>query len=506
MKPSQIIKTGVFLGAALFAAAASAQGIEFSAARVRIVSGEMKNTAAYVTLRNPGPARNLVSARCDIAQAELHEHTEEDGMMKMRQVPQIAIPPEGLELKPGGYHIMLIGLKRALQEGEKVPIVLGLDDGSTRVVDFLAVRMDDPVDHSGHMDHSSHNGHNGHTGHNHNVADMIPPAGVMGGHMHEPGKWIIDYRAMLMRMDKLMDRTQTQAPELVLYGIYQNPRVIMPMTGLAPPSPFLPAARVEQNQFRYMSVGRNMSMEMHMLSAMYQYSENTMLMFMAPYMKSRMQMIANNFQTANMSARGVGDVSVSALFRALAKGEHSFFLGTGISFATGSIDEKDWMPQMGKSPVAYGMQPGAGTQSILVQSAYTGRAGIVSWGSQLDGTIRVGKNDNNYRAGNRYSATAWASVRTFDWMSFSLRAQRSKWENYKGQDPGLDPAMDPGNDPNLQGGSRVDVLAGANFVITGGPLAGVRFFAEAGVPVRQHLNGPQMATTWVGNFGTQVSL
>jgi len=278
------------------------------------------------------------------------------------------------------------------------------------------------------------------------------------------------------------------------------------MTGLAFFLPFLPVVCIEQNQFRYMSVGKTMSMEMHMLSAMYQYSENTMLMFMVPYMKNNMQMIANNFETANMSAKGVGDISFSALFRVISKGEHSFFLGTGMQFATGSIDEKDWMPQMGRSPVAYAMQPGVGTQSVLLQSAYTGRYGIVSWGSQLDGTVRVGKNDNNYRAGNRYSATGWAAIRALDWISFSVRVQKSRWENFKGQDPGLDPAMDPGNDPMLQGGQRVDVLGGVNLVFTGGPFTGIRFFLEGGKPVSQHLNGPQMAATFVGNAGVQVPL
>lgn len=505
----KVIPGFIFLPAVL-----AAGDIEFVDPHVRLVPEEVQNTAAYVMVRNKSAEeRRIVKASSTRAGAtELHTHTESGGVMQMRPVAEVPVAARGeTAFKPGSYHIMLIGLKETLREGEMVPIDLTFDDGSRETVAFTVRTLaTGGHDHSAHQnssgDHSAHNGHNGHSGHNHNVADMLAPAGVMGAHMHEPGKWILDYRLMVMGMNKIMDRSQTQAPELILYGIYQNPRVQMPMTGLALPSPFLPAARIEQNQFRYMSVGKTMSMEMHMLSAMYQYSENTMLMFMVPYMKNNMQMIANNFETANMSAKGVGDISFSALFRVLSKGEHAFFLGTGMQFATGSIDEKDWMPQMGRSPVAYAMQPGVGTQSVLLQSAYTGRYGIVSWGSQLDGTVRVGKNDNNYRAGNRYSATGWAAIRALDWISFSVRLQKSRWENTKGQDPGLDPAMDPGNDPMLQGGQRVDLLGGVNLVFTGGPFTGIRFFAEGGKPLTQHLNGPQMATTFVGNLGIKVPL
>jgi copper(I)-binding protein len=491
--------------------ALAAADTEFLDPHVRLVPEGMKNTAGYVTVRNnSGQDRKITKASCTRAAAcELHEHIDDGGVMRMRPVDSVRIQAGGqTEFKPGGYHIMLIGLSSAIKEGETIPIVLTLDDNTSTTVNFTVRRMaEDGMDHSAHGNHGNgHANHSGHAGHNHNVADMLPPAGVMGAHMHEPGKWLLDYRLMVMGMNKVMDRSQTQSPEMVLYGIYQNPRVQMSMTGLAPPSPFLPAARVEQNQFRYMSVGRTMSMEMHMLSAMYQYSENTMLMFMVPYVKNRMEMIANNFETANMSSKGVGDVSLSALFRVLSKGDHTFFLGTGLALPTGSIDEKDWMPQMGRSPVAYAMQPGAGTPSVLLQSAYTGRWSILSWGAQLDGMLRSGKNDNNYRAGNRYSATGWGAVRAADWISFSVRVQKSRWENYKGQDPSLDPAMDPGNDPMLQGGQRVDVLGGINLVITGGSLAGVRFFLEGGQPVSQHLNGPQMATTFVGNAGVQVPL
>lgn len=85
------------------------------------------NSAAYMLIRNNGSAADrLVRAESDVAAAvELHETKMEGGMMKMAPVDGIAVPAGGqVELKPGGLHIMLIGLKRELKAGESVPFKL----------------------------------------------------------------------------------------------------------------------------------------------------------------------------------------------------------------------------------------------------------------------------------------------------------------------------------------------------------------------------------------------
>ncbi len=465
---------------------------------------------AFLSVSNDSdqPLR-IVGARSSAARTvELHTHATVDGMMQMRPVAAIEIPARStITLQPGGFHLMLLNLPRRLNPGEQLPIILVFDDGREIEHAFSIRRAEDsPHLHGdGGHGHAAHGAaHDGHAGHN--IADHLPPAGVMGAHMHSPGTWIVDYRLMLMQMNHLLDGKTKQSPQQTLFGIYRDPRVMMPMTGLAPPSPLLPPAGIEENQFRYMSVGQDMSMEMHMIDVMYQFSEDTMLMLMVPYMRSRMSMLANNFQTANMSAKGVGDLSFSALFRVRQFREHQLFSGGGLSLPTGSIDERDWMPQMGRSPVAYAMQPGVGTPSALLQIGYSGRADRFSWGAQLDGVLRVGKNDNNYRVGNRYTGTAWSALRLADWISASLRVQHSSWDNYTGQDPSLDPMMDPGNDPRLQGGARTDILAGVNLVATAGAFAGARLFFEAGQPIYQHLHGPQMATDWVANVGAMYAL
>ena len=82
--------------------------------------------AVFVSIYNQGQADQLVAAYSPIAETtELHDHIHQDGLMKMVKVPAMEVPAGGsLELKPGGYHIMLIGLKQSLVAGEHFPVRL----------------------------------------------------------------------------------------------------------------------------------------------------------------------------------------------------------------------------------------------------------------------------------------------------------------------------------------------------------------------------------------------
>jgi periplasmic copper chaperone A len=88
--------------------------------------------AVYVTLTNSGAqADSLISASSDAAQTvELHEVKNEGGVMKMRPVQAIEVPAKGKrELKPGSYHIMLMGLKQDLKPGDKIAVTLKFEHG-----------------------------------------------------------------------------------------------------------------------------------------------------------------------------------------------------------------------------------------------------------------------------------------------------------------------------------------------------------------------------------------
>ncbi len=103
---------------------------------VRAMPPGQKVTGAFLSIKNDSDSdRSLLRAESDVAKnVELHEHVHKDGMMQMREVEKINIAKGSTTaLKPGGLHIMLIGLTRELKLGDIVDIKLIFDDGSEQI-------------------------------------------------------------------------------------------------------------------------------------------------------------------------------------------------------------------------------------------------------------------------------------------------------------------------------------------------------------------------------------
>lgn len=93
----------------------------------RATPGHAQTGAAYLSVTNNGAAPDwLVGASSPVAEkAELHESKIENGVMQMRPKGPVTLKPgETLMLKPGGNHIMLMGLKQPLKEGDSFPLTL----------------------------------------------------------------------------------------------------------------------------------------------------------------------------------------------------------------------------------------------------------------------------------------------------------------------------------------------------------------------------------------------
>ncbi len=124
----------------LAATGASAQ-VQVMDPWIRATVPQQKATGAFMHLRSATDAR-LVSASSPVAGVvELHEMTIEGGVAKMRAVPGIDIPAgKGVDLKPGGYHVMLMDLKGQVKEGDTVPMTLVVDgkDGKRQTIEVRA--------------------------------------------------------------------------------------------------------------------------------------------------------------------------------------------------------------------------------------------------------------------------------------------------------------------------------------------------------------------------------
>lgn len=108
---------------------------------VRATVPQQKATGAFMRLSSPNNTK-LVSASSPVAAiVEIHEMAIENDVMRMRQIAGVDLPAgKQTELKPGGFHIMLIDLKQQVKEGETVPLQLVFQDaaGKRETVDVKA--------------------------------------------------------------------------------------------------------------------------------------------------------------------------------------------------------------------------------------------------------------------------------------------------------------------------------------------------------------------------------
>lgn len=108
--------------------------IQVEGAYINIPLPGKKSTAAYFTVHNRSAKEIiLVAVRSDISpRIELHSHTHENGMMKMRRESQVVIPAKSsLSFKPHSWHVMLFDLQGELKTGEELHLTLVFGDGSS---------------------------------------------------------------------------------------------------------------------------------------------------------------------------------------------------------------------------------------------------------------------------------------------------------------------------------------------------------------------------------------
>jgi periplasmic copper chaperone A len=124
---------------ALFAATPALAQVQIDHAWMRATAPGAKVGGGYMTIRNAGAADKLLSASSPAAgKVELHLHIEDNGVMKMREVPGgYEVPAKGaFELKPGGAHLMFMDLKAPFKEGDKVPVKLKFEKAGEVSAEF----------------------------------------------------------------------------------------------------------------------------------------------------------------------------------------------------------------------------------------------------------------------------------------------------------------------------------------------------------------------------------
>ncbi len=123
-------RIAAYIVAALLPLAAHA-GVTATDAWVRGTVPAQSATGAFLTLTSTAEAKLIAVSTPAAKMAEIHATQESGGVMHMHELDAIALPPgKRVELKPGGFHIMLMGLTRALGAGDQVPLTLTIEERS----------------------------------------------------------------------------------------------------------------------------------------------------------------------------------------------------------------------------------------------------------------------------------------------------------------------------------------------------------------------------------------
>lgn len=132
----------LLLASALLASFAVQAQVKVDDPWIRATVAPQKATGAFMQLTSAKPAK-VVAASSPLADVvEVHEMKMQDGVMKMRAVDALPLPAgQAVALKPGSYHVMLMGLKAPIKAGETVPLTLTVEgeDKQRTAIEIKAV-------------------------------------------------------------------------------------------------------------------------------------------------------------------------------------------------------------------------------------------------------------------------------------------------------------------------------------------------------------------------------
>jgi len=95
---------------------------------------------AYMQIRSDADARLIGVSSSVVPRVEVHEMTMDGDMMRMREVKAVELPKgKTVSLEPGGFHIMLMNLKKPIVVGDSIPLTLVIEsDGKRQTVEVKA--------------------------------------------------------------------------------------------------------------------------------------------------------------------------------------------------------------------------------------------------------------------------------------------------------------------------------------------------------------------------------
>ncbi|MDT8340925.1 MAG: transporter [Longimicrobiales bacterium] len=214
----------------------------------------------------------------------------------------------------------------------------------------------------------------------------------------------------------------------------------------------------------------------------------------------------DEFVFVENNSSGISDIEAAALIEIFSGNRIRAHLIGGVEIPTGSTD-KVGPDLVGTNRVlAYEMQLGTGSFSVVPGAVFSIQNDKATVGAQVKARFRLDDNDRGYRHGDRFDGALWAGYVLNDHFALTTGARVSKWESLEGFDPAMNPDLDPGQVSAFSAGTRVDVPLGLNIRLLEGLLAGTELDFEFQWPVHEDYDAPRQEGEWGINFGVRRAL
>ena len=457
------MKKVLFTIAFIFAAnAANAIDVTIESPTIRLMPPGANMTAGYFTItNNSNEDITLVGVSSSKYNSiEIHDTVKDGDVMKMVKQDSVTIGANvKFEFKPMSYHLMFMMPEEDFKENQKIDVTFTTKNGDKFSSTFTVKKMTA-------MKMKMDMGDMGHMMKNMMRPDYVFPAGVKGGKNMMSKKLMFGYKYGTMEMDCCKDSTSSVGNNFI-----QNLGFSMAPT--------------------------DMTMDMHMFSAMYAVNEKISLMGMISYIEKEMEMVKltgmNAGNTHKTSSRGMGDLSIAGLYKLSGKSN----LKVSLSIPTGEYDEKDHNMMGMRKVLPYPMQLGSGTYDLTLGYSFQEIFNDWSYGFQFNATKRFDYNSEDWRYGDRRELSAWIAKPVSQTVSLSFGLDVEHQDNINGKSSNRNNNTPTWNE-YFHSHLRVSSNIGLNFKL---PNSKSRIGIQCGVPIYEDVDGPQMEPDFKCNLG-----
>lgn len=321
------------------------------------------------------------------------------------------------------------------------------------------------------------------------------PMGVFGADMPAAGKWGLSATANFANLSGIKMGTRTVSNEFIVSTVpfFLNPRQ---------------AVRI---------VPQNIAVRTQVLGISYGVTKDFAAVVTAGMIEKSLEALTFRGRAgitplgrSYPGTEGLADFTLSGVYRVYQDDIHRIQVNLGFSFPTGSnraTFNNFLLPDGARRNVRgfYGMQPGTGTVDFMPGVVYAGFLGPWSWGASYRGRFPLGPNPQGYLWGDLHEFNGWGGYTWLPGFTTTFRANASLQGQIRGFDPEIRGPAVPAN-PAFYGGQRVELFGGGTI---SGKFIGYENWSlavEAGLPVYQNLNGPQIMKNWQAGFSVRVKI